>query len=149
MTEGKCVFCKIVSGKERAWVISRDKSVMAILDPYPLTRGHTLVIPIKHYESMFDIPEGLLGRIVRLARQLCRSYEETLAIQGVSVEVLNHKQKNPRLRHFHLHVIPRYDKNDKRDPANVKPSQTFPRESDATLTKILSEIKADKKLAAP
>jgi len=146
MAGEKCVFCRIVSGKEKAWVVGRDKFVMAVLDPYPLTKGHTLIIPIQHYESMFDIPEELLVRITKLSRRLCRSYERTLAIQGVSIEVMNHRQKNPRLRHFHLHVIPRYAKNDRRDPANVKPSQVFPRESDARLTRILFEMKADKDL---
>jgi histidine triad (HIT) family protein len=113
---------------------------MALLDPYPITRGHTLIIPIKHYESMFDIPERSLGRIISLSKKLCLSYEKLLKIQGVSIEVLNHRQKNPAFRHFHLHVIPRYDKNDPRDPANVKPSQTFPREPDKNLDRTLSMV---------
>jgi histidine triad (HIT) family protein len=113
---------------------------MAILDRFPLTRGHTLIIPIRHYESMFDIPEILLRHIISLSKKLCLRYEQALEIQGVSIEVLNHKVKTPKYRHFHLHVIPRYDKNDARDPANVKPSQTFPRESDANLDATLSKV---------
>jgi histidine triad (HIT) family protein len=137
-----CLFCDIVSGKERSWVVYRDAQLMALLDPYPITRGHTLVIPIRHYESMFDIPDPLLRKIVSLSRRLCIAYEQTLKIQGVSIEVLNHRLKTPRHRHFHLHVIPRYDKDDKRDPANVKPSQTFPRESELNLNRTLAKVRA-------
>lgn len=117
---------------------------MAILNPFPFTRGHTLVIPIKHYEGMFDIPEPLLSQITKLAKRLSVSYEKSLGIQGVFIEVLNHRLKSPRFRHFHLHVIPRYDINHKRDPANVKPKQRFPKESDRSLDKTLAKIKSKK-----
>jgi histidine triad (HIT) family protein len=141
MAQGGCIFCRVVSNKERSWVIYRDSQVMALLDPYPMTRGHTLIIPIRHYESMFDIPESVFGRIISLSKKLSLSYEKTLDIQGVGIEVLNHRRKNPAFRHFHLHVIPRYDKNDPRDPANVKPSQAFPRESDGNLDGTLATIR--------
>jgi len=115
---------------------------MAILNPLPYTRGHTLVIPIRHYESMFDIPQTLLNRITVLAKTLCLSYERSLGIKGVLIEIVNHKLKNPKYRHFHLHVIPRYNMNAKRDPANIKPKQTFPRETNRNLDKILQRIKS-------
>ena len=114
---------------------------MAFLDPYPMTRGHTLIIPVRHYESMFDIPDPLLRKVVSLSRRLCIAYEQTLKIQGVSIEVLNHRLKTPAHRHFHLHVIPRYDKDDERDHANVKPGQTFPRETERNLNRTLSRVK--------
>ena len=113
---------------------------MAILDIYPMTKGHTLVIPVRHYEGISDIPERLLNRVVSLSKALTVSHAKSLRMQGVSIGLLNHKQKRPALRHFHLHVIPRYDKNDPRDPANVKPSQVFPRESDENLDSILSIV---------
>jgi histidine triad (HIT) family protein len=141
MAAEDCLFCKIVTGKERSWIVYRDRYIMAILDPFPITEGHTLVIPIRHYESMFDIPYPLLRRIITRAKRLCMTYERTLRIQGVSIDVLNHRFKTLAYSHFHLHVIPRYNKNEKRDPANVKPSQTFPRESDAKLDRILDVIR--------
>ncbi len=127
-------------------MVFRDRQVIVLLDPYPVTRGHTLIIPVRHCEDIFDIPEELLLRITALAKRLCISYEKSLGMQGVSIGVLNHREKNPAYRHFHLHVIPRYDKDDPRDPANVKPSQTFPRESDENLDAILSQIRDELKL---
>ena len=146
MAELGCLFCDVVSGKEKSWVVYRDRRIMAILDPYPTTRGHTLIIPIRHYESMFDIPDQLLRGIVSLARKLSNLYEATLEIQGVSIDVLNHKKKTPTFRHFHMHVIPRYAKNSKRDPANVKPSQRFPWEPDRSLDLTLDKIRTNRKL---
>jgi len=55
-------------------------------------------------------------------------------------EVLNHRYKRSKFSHFHIHVIPRYDISDKRDSANVKPSQTWPREPDSGLNKVLSKL---------
>ena len=136
-----CLFCGVASGKEKSWIVYRDRSTMAILNPFPFTRGHTLVIPAKHYESMFDIPKPQLSRITSLAKRLCISYEKSLSIQGICIEVLNHKLKSPKFRHFHLHVIPRYDPEDKRDPGNVKPRQMFPRERDRNLDRTLDKIK--------
>ncbi len=142
MARGGCLFCRVVAGEERSWCVYRDRSVMALLDPYPLTRGHTLVIPVRHYESMFDIPDPLLRRIVSLSKRLCMAYEQALGVEGVAVEVLNHRLKKPAHRHFHLHVIPRYDRDDQRDPANVKPGQNFPRESARSLDRTLSKVRA-------
>jgi diadenosine tetraphosphate (Ap4A) HIT family hydrolase len=115
---------------------------MALLDPYPLTRGHKLVIPVKHFASIFDIPDKLLRRIASLSRDLCRSYGRSLRIQGFSIEVMNHRQKTQAYRHFYLYIIPRYNRNDKRDPANVKPSRRVPRESDSRMSRTLAAIKA-------
>ena len=121
----------------------RDSNLMALLDPYPVTMGHTLIIPTRHYESMFDIPDRQLKRIISLSKRLCKAYETALKIQGVSIQVLNHRTKTHLYRHFHLHVIPRYDKRDKRDPANVRPGQRFPKETAANLDKMLARIKAE------
>jgi histidine triad (HIT) family protein len=140
----ECLFCEIVSGMTKSWIVYRDRSTMAILNPFPYTKGHTLIIPIRRYESMFDIPEPLLSRVSRLAKRLCVSYEKSLLIEGVCLEVLNHRLKSSRQRHFHLHVIPRYDPKDKRDPANVEPRRTFPRENDQSLDETLSKIKSEK-----
>lgn len=143
MEEEHCLFCGIVSGREQSWAVYRDPSVMALLDRHPITRGHTLIIPIHHYESIFDIPDPLLRQIVSLSKKLCSAYERALRIQGVSIELMNHRQKTPGLRHFHLHLIPRYDKNAKNDPSNVKPSKKFPKESDERLDRTLSLIRAE------
>jgi histidine triad (HIT) family protein len=138
-----CTFCKIIRWEERAWVVYKDNQTMALLDRYPVTKGHTLIIPVRHYDGIFDIPGELLNQIVSLSKKLSLSYEKSLRIQGVSIELLDHRQKKPEFRHFHLHVVPRYDKDDPRDPANVKPSQRFPKESDENLDVMLSRIRKD------
>ena len=142
MNDGRCIFCRVVAGKERAWIVYRDAKVIGLLDRFPMTKGHTLIIPAQHYESMFDIPQYLLEMIADLAKRLAISYERSLGIQGVSIEILNHKEKDPAHRHFHLHVIPRYDRDDPRDPAKVAPSQAFPEESVTNLNNILSLVRA-------
>ena len=81
MSDGECLFCGIVSGREKSWVVYRDPHVMALLDRHPMTRGHTLVIPVHHYESMLDIPETLLKRVVVLSKKLCMAYERALKTQ--------------------------------------------------------------------
>ena len=59
--------------------------------------------------------------------------------------MMNHRLKSTQNKHFHLHVIPRYDKNARNDPARVKPNKRFPKESGErlyrTLKRIMSEMK--------
>jgi len=137
----ECLFCRIAKGREKSWIVYQDRFVIALLNPYPLTKGHTLIIPTHHYESIFDIPSPLLNRIMSLSKRLSEKYERTLKIQGVAIEVLNHNRKSKAFKHFHLHLIPRYDKSSKRDPANVKPGAKLPRVTDRTLNSILSLVK--------
>jgi len=67
---GSCKFCRIVEGLELSWTVYEDELVMAFLDINPANRGHTLIIPKKHYENIYDISEKELRRVIAIAKRL-------------------------------------------------------------------------------
>ena len=55
-----CIFCKIVKGEIPYDKIYENKKVLAFLDVAPVNKGHTLVIPKEHFETLMDLPDDLL-----------------------------------------------------------------------------------------
>ncbi len=101
-----CVFCNIVDGKIPAKVIMESKNSIAFLDAFPVAKGHTLVIPKKHYEKLqFVSPEdnadlfGLVHKII----------PKVDALTGASlVAIHNGKEAGQEVPHVHIHLIPRH-----------------------------------------
>ncbi|MFH1456976.1 MAG: HIT domain-containing protein, partial [Patescibacteria group bacterium] len=52
-----CIFCKIVKGEIPADKVYEDENVLAFLDITPINPGHVLLIPKKHYENLYDLPD--------------------------------------------------------------------------------------------
>ena len=106
----KCIFCKIVEGKIPSWTIYEDENCIAILDISPATKGHTLVIPKKHYETIFDMPKELLKETIEVAQKIAKLLKEKVNAEGINLLNSNNKIAQQDVPHFHIHVIPRYSK---------------------------------------
>ena len=102
-----CIFCKIVKGELPAFVVFEDDCILAFLDINPLAQGHTLVIPKKHYENIFDIDEETLQRIIVAAQKIAQKMKKVLSAEGVNVINASGKTAEQSVPHFHLHLIPR------------------------------------------
>jgi len=104
-----CIFCKIVSGEIPSNKVYEDDYVVAILDIYPITPGHTLVVPKQHHELVSDLPPEILAGMARAAQKV----EKALRASSVKMEasnfiVNNGKGAGQEVPHVHLHVIPRF-----------------------------------------
>ncbi|MFC1622210.1 HIT family protein [Patescibacteria group bacterium] len=106
-----CIFCKIIKGEIPSYKIYENDSVFAFLDITPVTRGHTLVIPKKHYVNLYDIPKDLLVDITSAAQSIALKMKDNLETDGVNLVQSTEKAAHQEVMHFHLHVVPRY-KND-------------------------------------
>jgi len=106
-----CKFCRIVKGLEPSWTVYEDELVMAFLDINPASRGHTLIIPKKHYENIYDISEKELKRVIVIAKRLAGVYREALGASGVNILHASGRDAQQDVFHFHIHLVPRY-KND-------------------------------------
>ena len=78
-----CVFCKIVRGELPSWKVWENELAIAILDLEPITAYHTLVLPKRHYENIFDVPPDILKEIIATTQQVCLLYREKLGIQNI------------------------------------------------------------------
>ncbi len=105
-----CIFCKIVKGEIPADIIYEDDKTLAFLDISPTNKGHTLVIPKEHYETIMDIPEDLLANVIKTTKKL--SIALSKMSDGISIAQNNKKLAGQIVPHLHFHVMPRY-KNDR------------------------------------
>jgi len=100
-----CVFCAIVAGTRPADFVLREAGVVAFLDAKPLFKGHVLVVPRAHVETLPDLPEADLGPVFGAAARVARAVEVALDAHG-SFVALNNKVSQS-VPHLHVHVVPR------------------------------------------
>jgi len=102
-----CIFCRIVAGELPSYRVYEDEWVMALLDIRPVGRGHTLVIPKRHFENVLDIPEDLMLHIYRIAKRVAEAQKKALHPAGIGIAQNNGAAAGQIIFHFHTHIIPK------------------------------------------
>ncbi|WP_433477894.1 HIT family protein [Spirillospora sp. CA-142024] len=136
----QCVFCEIAEGERSAHVVLDTAEVMAFLDMRPLFKGHTLLIPRTHYETLTDLPVDFLGMFFGHAQRLAGAMESVLGAAGSFVAMNNRVSQS--VPHLHVHVVPRNRKDGLR--GFFWPRQKYDSEAEAAayaarLSKALTE----------
>ena len=102
-----CVFCDIVSKTTPAYIIYEDQGYVAFLDKYPISIGHTLVLPKTHFERVNNMSQrefcALYSRVYAL-NQLITSKMEAAASH---ISINDGAAANQLIPHVHVHIIPR------------------------------------------
>jgi histidine triad (HIT) family protein len=104
-----CIFCKIAKGEIDSVKVWEDNDIFIFLDVNPITKGHCLVIPKKHFENIFDIDENILKKITIAGKHISEKIKKNLNADGIRLSQSNGKTAGQEMMHFHLHVIPRYE----------------------------------------
>lgn len=104
----KDVFCKIIDGELPASKVYEDEDVLAILDISQATRGHTLVMPKKHYSDFLSCPKEVLDKVMRVAQRIGQAEIAILGAKGVNILTNVGEVAGQTVPHFHVHVLPRY-----------------------------------------
>jgi histidine triad (HIT) family protein len=81
---------------------------MAFLDIRPLNMGHTLVIPKEHYETIYEIPEELIGHIHTIVKRTALAVKKATEADGITIIQQNGRAAGQEISHLHVHVVPRY-----------------------------------------
>jgi histidine triad (HIT) family protein len=105
----ECLFCRIVAGELPSTRVHEDERVIAIMDIFPATRGHALVIPRAHAADIRDVAADDLSAAAQAARLLAGRAVERLGADGVTVMQSNGAAAWQTVFHYHVHVIPRYE----------------------------------------
>ncbi len=95
---------------DKQGILFQDKKCMVILDKYPISKGHTLIIPKKHYKDMLETPDKVIDDVYEVAKITAQTLKEKLRPGGVNVTTNIGKMAGQLIMHFHVHVIPRYTK---------------------------------------
>lgn len=107
-----CVFCKIIEGAIPSKKVYEDDDVLAILDISQATVGHTLVIPKKHYDNLLTIPEDEYLNVMKKVKALADKLVKNFKASGVNILNNCNEAAGQSVMHFHVHILPRYDKDD-------------------------------------
>jgi histidine triad (HIT) family protein len=102
-----CIFCKIVKGEIPSFKVYENDSVLAFEDINPISKGHTLIIPKKHANSLWEISEEDLTAVHLASKKVIQAIKDALNPIGVACLQLNGRGANQIVMHYHLHLIPR------------------------------------------
>lgn len=103
-----CLFCEIIAGKTPAYFVYEDSTHIAIMDKYPIHRGHTLVMPREHHEKIIDMTPTSVSELFTRILPIARGIIEATTADGFNIGQNNGRAANQIIPHVHVHVIPRY-----------------------------------------
>lgn len=104
------VFEKIIAREVPADILYEDNLVTAFLDIRPHSKGHTLVVPKKRFENIFDADEKTLGHMMSVAKKIAHALREVVDATAVNIIMNSGEDAGQEVFHAHLHVIPRHQK---------------------------------------
>lgn len=102
-----CLFCQIVAGEVPSEKVYEDDRVLAFLDLYPLNRGHSLVVPKQHYESILEVPAPLFEALAKATQRVARALRRAYDLGGLNLLLNDGAYSGQLIPHVHFHVIPR------------------------------------------
>lgn len=95
------IFSKIVSGEVPCYKIAESEDFLAFLDISPLAKGHTLVIPKKETDYIFNIDDKDLAELTLFAKRIAKAIEKAVPCKRIGIAVLGLE-----VPHAHIHLIP-------------------------------------------
>lgn len=103
-----CLLCEMAAGRAEMSPAYEDEHAIAVMDLYPVTRGHLFVFPRAHVESLDALSEDLAAHLFRVAHRLARAlYQSGLPCEGVNMFLADGEAAFQEVFHVHLHVFPR------------------------------------------
>ena len=108
----KDIFCKIIDGEIPCHKLYEDNDVLAFLDISQVTKGHALVISKKHYDNFLTTDKEDMHKVMDVAQLLGQVAIKFLGAKGVNILTNCYEASGQTVKHFHVHVIPRYEDGD-------------------------------------
>lgn len=105
-----CIFCKIVAkGEIPSTNVYENENVLAFLDIGPTNKGHTLVIPKRHYENLLDTPDDDLKEVMLAVKKVAAAVIKGVEADGFNIQMSNKEAAGQVVPHAHVHIIPRFN----------------------------------------
>jgi len=106
------IFEKIIQREIPAHIVYEDNLAIAFLDISQISKGHTLVVPKKSYPNLLSMPDDLLQHLIVVAKKVAHAIEKTFKPEGFNLLNNNGEIAGQTVFHFHIHVVPRYSKDE-------------------------------------
>ncbi len=110
-SKSTCPFCTLPDSR----IVARDAFALVIRDGFPVSPGHTLVVPRRHVASIEQVTANELRSLWALLAEARRGLDETLRPDGYNIGINDGAAAGQTVMHLHVHLIPRYD-GDRQDP---------------------------------
>ncbi|HEX2920809.1 MAG TPA: HIT family protein [Bacteroidales bacterium] len=101
------IFSRIIAGEIPCYKVAEDENYFAFLDINPLKKGHTLVVPKKEIDYLFDLDDSLLSGMILFSKKVSAAIKEAYPCNRIAIAVLGLE-----VPHAHIHLIPMNDLND-------------------------------------
>jgi diadenosine tetraphosphate (Ap4A) HIT family hydrolase len=106
-----CIFCNL----NESQIVEQCDAAIVIRDQYPISNGHTLIIPKRHFESFFDATDDEVIALMHAVRKAKEQLDEEFLPDGYNIGINSGEVAGQTVSHLHIHLIPRY-KGDVEDP---------------------------------
>ncbi|MFB6465233.1 HIT family protein [Cytobacillus sp. Hz8] len=107
-----CIFCKIINGEIPAAKIFENEHVLAFTDISQVTKGHTLIIPKIHKENVYELTPEIAQHVFEAVPKIANGIKKAFNPIGLNVVNNNGEAAGQSVFHFHIHLLPRYGKED-------------------------------------
>jgi histidine triad (HIT) family protein len=102
-----CIFCKIVNEGTSARIIDQNDRAIAFLDAFPLSVGHTLIVPKLHYSKVQDMDKEYSSDVFNLLWKVSGAVEKVAGVNASTIAIHNGREAGQEVPHVHVHIIPR------------------------------------------
>lgn len=102
------IFGKIIRGEIPAHKVYEDADVLVMMDIFPQSKGHTLVIPKAASRNLFDADPGVLARAIAQVQRVANAVHKAMHADGIRIAQFNEAPAGQSVFHLHFHVIPAY-----------------------------------------
>lgn len=104
-----CIFCKIIAGDIPCYKVYEDNQVLSFLDVNPIAKGHTLVVPKVHAETILDLNDELAKHVMPAVQKTMERVQTVLKPDGFNIGINHHEAGGQVVPHLHVHVLPRWE----------------------------------------
>ncbi|MCK3683855.1 HIT domain-containing protein [Maribellus sp. YY47] len=130
------IFTRIVNGEIPAYKVAEDENFLAFLDVFPTAKGHTLVIPKKEVDYLFDLDDELYAGLQMFAKKVAIGLQKAIPCVKVGVMVLGLE-----VPHAHIHLVPMQSE---KDLLQFTEKTKFPPEEMEAIAKLIAEMTSPK-----
>ncbi|MBR9692458.1 HIT family protein [Candidatus Woesearchaeota archaeon] len=104
-----CIFCKIIAGDIPCNKIGENDDFLCFLDIKPITDGHALIVPKKHFKDVMEFPKELDEGYFAFCQEMAKKIVGTVKADGFNLGMNNGRAAGQIIFHQHTHLIPRFD----------------------------------------
>ena len=106
-----CIFCnKVSSSDATGHVLYRGRTCFVVLNRYPYSNGHMMIVPYAHVSSLIQLDDAVLLEMLQLAREAQRVLLESAGPQGFNVGINEGSAAGAGIEeHIHMHIVPRWE----------------------------------------